>query len=216
MTTPSSNPVLIAMLKAPRPGLVKTRLASALGSADAATIYRRLVEHQMRAIPDPWRIEIHFAPADAADEMRAWLGARAAYFPQTGEDLGARLAGAIAGAFTRGAPAVVVIGGDCPGLDRGTLLTAASELQNADVVLGPADDGGYYLIGLRCAQPQLFADVPWSTAGVLAATTARIRASALSCATLPVKEDVDDLASWRRQEALLAWPPDFAQSKAHA
>lgn len=214
--SPAAAPVLVAMLKAPRVGLVKTRLARELGTIAAVDIYRRLVEHQLQAVPDTWRVEIHFSPADAADEMRAWLGAAPTYFSQSGEDLGTRLMAASASAFARGAPAVVIIGGDCPALDCGTLQAAASGLQRADVVLGPADDGGYYLIGLRCPQPYLFAEVPWSTAGVFAATMARVSAAGLSWATLSVKEDVDDLASWRRQERLLAPPPVSIRSTAHA
>lgn len=208
-------PVLVAMLKAPRLGWVKTRLARDLSPRAALEIYRRLVGHQLQAIPDTWRVEIHFSPANATDEMRAWLGPKLTYFPQSGDDLGARLIAATAGAFARGAPAVVVIGGDCPGLDRATLQAAASGLHHADVVLGPADDGGYYLIGLRSPQPHLFTEIAWSTAGVFAATTARVRAAALSLATLPVKEDVDDLASWRRQESLLASSGGMKRSTAH-
>ncbi len=208
-------PVLVVMLKAPRPGLVKTRLARELDAASAVAIYRRLVEHQLRAVPETWRVEIHFSPADAANEMNAWLGPKPTYFPQAGEDLGARLIAATVGAFARGAYGVVVIGGDCPALDGATLQLAASGLQQTDVVLGPAADGGYYLIGLRCSQPHLFAEVPWSTAGVFAATTARVRAAALSLTTLELKEDVDDLASWLRQEPLLGLPRISAPTTAH-
>src|SRR5687768_3502559 len=102
-------PVLVCMLKAPRAGLVKTRLAHELGAGPAATIYRRLVEHQLKAVPESWRIEVHFSPADAADEMRAWLGATPGYYPQRGDDLGARLARATSGALARGTAGVVVI-----------------------------------------------------------------------------------------------------------
>jgi len=70
----ASTPVVVAMLKAPRAGFVKTRLAQDVGPAAAATVYRRLVERQMIAIPHGWRVEVHFAPADAALEMQSWLG----------------------------------------------------------------------------------------------------------------------------------------------
>ncbi|MGH7959477.1 MAG: TIGR04282 family arsenosugar biosynthesis glycosyltransferase [Opitutaceae bacterium] len=85
------SPVILAMLKAPRVGFVKTRLALEIGAEPAAAIYRRLVEHQMSAIPRDWPVEVHFSPAEAAAEMQQWLGARHAYYPQSGDDLGERL-----------------------------------------------------------------------------------------------------------------------------
>ncbi len=204
MTTDDVKPVVLAMLKAPRAGEVKTRLAREIGAQPAAAIYRRLVERQMAAIPREWTAEVHFAPAHAGGELQAWLGSRASYHPQFGDDLGERLIHAIAGAFARGARMLVVVGGDCPGLDDSTLRKAASALTTVDVVLGPAVDGGYYLIGLREPQPQLFRGITWSSSTVLPATLSRIEASGLSHATLALKEDVDDLASWRRAEPLLA------------
>ena len=74
MTVLPETPVVVAMLKAPRPGLVKTRLAAEVGVESATAIYRRLVEHQIAAIPREWRTEVHFAPAEAAADMQQWLG----------------------------------------------------------------------------------------------------------------------------------------------
>ena len=196
-------PVVVAMLKAPRAGMVKTRLAHSLGAPAATAIYRQLVEHQLRELPPTWPLEIHFAPAEAAADMRAWLGSRPHYEAQQGDDLGARLLAATASAFGRGARRVIVIGGDCPGLTRDLLEAAAAAAASADVVLGPAADGGYYLIGLRGPQPMLFTDIPWSTPDVFAITCQRVRAAGLALATLPVREDVDDLATWQRQAHLL-------------
>lgn len=196
-------PVVIAMLKAPRAGFVKTRLAREIGAGPAAAVYRRLVEHQVASIPRDWPVEIHFAPAEAEAEMRAWLGIGHVYHTQVGDDLGARLVHAIAGAFHRGASAVLVIGGDCPGLDEAALREAWSALQAVDVVLGPALDGGYYLIGLRRPLSELFRGIPWSTDTVFKVTMDRVREAGLSHALLSAREDVDDLASWRRLEALL-------------
>jgi uncharacterized protein len=211
MTGLSDTPVVIAMLKTPRPGFVKTRLAAEVGAEAAAAIYRRLVEHQMAAIPREWRAEVHFAPAEALAEMQQWLGVAAAFHPQRGDDLGERLIHAIASAFDRGAGAVIVIGGDCPALTGSCLREAARELAAADVVLGPAADGGYYLIGLRRPQPDLFRHIRWSTGAVLASTLKRARAAGLSVAMLPTKEDVDDLPGWRRAQGLLL--PDRADAR---
>ncbi len=191
-------PLLLIFLKAPRQGAVKTRLAESLGAEHATDIYRGLVERQLRSIPPGWNVEIHFSPADAEPEMRAWLGPAHEFRPQTEGDLGARMQQAFDAAFARQAEPVIAIGGDCPTLDASTLIEAASRLTRADVVLGPAQDGGYYLIGLGRPAPQLFDDVPWSTAKVFALTLARARAHGLSREVLMPQPNVDDLPSYRR------------------
>ncbi len=204
------RPVVIAMLKAPQPGLVKTRLAREVGAEPAVAIYRRLVEHQLSAVPAEWCMEVHFAPANAAAEMQQWLGSQYTYFPQLGDDLGERLIHAIAGAFDRGATVGIIIGGDCPGLDSTCMRDAWRALRSVDVVLGPALDGGYYLIGLRRPVPSLFRGIPWSSSTVLEATEQRIHEAGLSHVLLEAKEDVDDLATWRRLQAYL--PPVIAKA----
>lgn len=196
--SPAAGPVVVVMLKAPRVGAVKTRLGAQTGLASATAIYRVLVEHLLSAVPRDWRTEIHFSPADAGAEMQTWLGAKPAYFPQREGDLGCRLAGAVAGAFERGARSVIVVGGDCPALDEACLRQAGMKLQAVDAVIGPAADGGYYLIALRRTAPRLFAEIPWSTENVLATTLARIEEAGLQHSLLETKEDVDDLASLRR------------------
>lgn len=201
-----SGPVIVAMLKAPRAGFVKTRLAREIGAEAAALVYRRLVEHQVAMIPRDWRVEIHFAPADAGTEMRRWLGPAFHYFAQIGEDLGDRLERATEAAFARRAKAAIVIGGDCPGLDEATLRSAWVKLQRVDVVIGPARDGGYYLMALRRSQPELFSNIPWSSDQVFGTTMMRIERSGKTHALLECKEDVDDLASWKRLQSLLPPP----------
>lgn len=202
---------MVAMLKAPRPGTVKTRLGAEIGFEQAAQVYRLLVERQLAAVPTGWRVEIQFSPAEAEAEMRAWLGARNGYFPQCDGDLGQRLKGAVAGAFGRGANSVIVVGGDCPDLDEACLRETASVVQSVDVVLGPALDGGYYLIGLQRRADQVFNDIPWSTENVLGATLARIDENQLGHTLLTPKEDIDDLAGLRRFIETPACPSDLAE-----
>jgi rSAM/selenodomain-associated transferase 1 len=200
MTAPTA-PHLALLLKAPRPGTVKTRLAATLGEAEAGRIYRWLVERQVTALPPGWPASVHFDPPAARREMELWLDPLhpgLEYQPQGGGDLGARLTRAFAVEFARGAPAVLAIGGDCPGLDRAILQTAGAALANVDVVLGPAADGGYYLIGLKAPQPALFSGIPWSTPDVLSRTLAALRREQLTTLELPVLEDVDDAAGWLR------------------
>ncbi len=193
-----SSPVVLVVVKAPRAGFVKTRLAAEVGAAEALRIYRLLVERQMAALPAGWAVEVHFAPGDGREEMRAWLGAGPAFHAQGEGDLGARLTLAVAGAFARGAGGVLVIGGDCPELDADTLRAAAAALETHGLVLGPANDGGYYLIGLARPLPLLFEAVPWSGPEVLAVTLRRAQEAGLTPALLTHKDDVDTLADWRR------------------
>lgn len=192
------NPLAIVFLKAPQIGLVKTRLGREIGYEQATGIYRMLAEEQIRRMPCGLSREIHYAPKDAGAEMTAWLGAGEAYRVQAAGDLGVRLREATGNALARGFDRVVVLGADCPSLDAAVLEDAFSRLDSADVVLGPAEDGGYYLVGLRSPAPRLFEDIAWGTATVLATTLERVRELGRSCALLPVLADIDTADDWRR------------------
>ena len=199
METPSNSaPVVMVFLKAPRRGEVKTRLAATVGADEATDIYRIMAESQLRRIPAEFITEVHFAPIGSEAEMRVWLGNGPQYFPQSSGDLGARLAHAFHQRLSREESPVFAIGADCPTLNEETLRQAAAALMMFDVVLGPAKDGGYYLIGMRRPLPQLFADIPWSSACVLKATVERAKSAGLTWHLLPVMEDIDDEESLRR------------------
>ncbi|MBI2497830.1 MAG: TIGR04282 family arsenosugar biosynthesis glycosyltransferase [Opitutae bacterium] len=193
--------LVMTFLKAPRPGTVKTRLGREMGFAEATAVYRDLAEQQLRRIPDEFRTEIHYAPHGAVGEMRAWLGRKFNYRVQRSGDLGQRMRHAFAHAFERGCQSIIAIGSDCPELDEPCLRRAAALLATVDVVLGPATDGGYYLIGLRRPAPRLFEEIEWSTATVLATTLERVRECQLTHALLREMEDIDDLAALRRHQA---------------
>lgn len=185
--------VLIVFAKAPRPGQVKTRLARTLGDVPAAELYRRLAEATLcRTAPvaAEYRRVVAFAPADARDEMAAWLPGET-LAPQHGEGLGERMAAAFGDAFDAGARRVVLVGSDVPGLQRGHVVQAFAALDGHELALGPARDGGYYLIGLRAPQPGLFADVPWSTPAVLGLTLERAARLSLRVRLLATLRDVD-------------------------
>jgi rSAM/selenodomain-associated transferase 1 len=185
--------VLLVFVKAPRPGQVKTRLAAAIGDEPAAAAYRALAEGVLeRTAPREGEYEriVLFAPPDAREEVARWLPAEP-LAAQEGPDLGARMDAAFAAAFAGGAPAAVLVGSDVPRLDRGHVLRAFAALEEHPVVLGPAADGGYYLVGLRERRPELFAGVEWGTAGVLAATLERCAALGLRPRLLETLADVD-------------------------
>lgn len=188
----------MVFLKAPRPGTVKTRLGREIGMAVATAAYRKLAEQQLRRIPSRFRTEVHYAPRGSRAEMRAWLGRRVNFRVQSGGDLGVRLSYAFAHGFARGYRRILAIGSDCPDLDATCLRQADALLQQTDVVLGPATDGGYYLIGLKRPAPRLFEDIAWSTETVCATTVIRAKECGLTHILLEAKDDIDDLAAWRR------------------
>jgi rSAM/selenodomain-associated transferase 1 len=125
--------------------------------------------------------------------MREWLRARE-YCAQRGADLGARMAHAFAFHFDRGDCPVVAIGADAPEVDAGTVQEAVRRLREADVVLGPAVDGGYYLLGLRRPAPYLFSGVPWGTCRVLQVTVALCVAHDVGVGWLTPLRDLDTAA----------------------
>jgi len=195
------------MLKAPRAGQVKTRLASSIGSESATRIYRALVEHQLAEIPASWRIVIHFTPSDAEAEMRTWLESLSRrgtnFIPQPDGDLGVRLIAAMDHGFASGADFVFFLGGDCPGITCSYLEEAEAALAKTDMVIAGALDGGYVLLGLRKPIAAVFEGIPWSSEAVFAVTLGQARAAGLSYRCLSPLEDIDDLESYERQRIVV-------------
>ncbi len=198
------KPTVTLMLKAPRQGEVKTRLAREVGDEAAVAVYRRLVEHQLAAIPADWIVQVHYSPADAEAEMETWLGKAAAYFPQPSGDLGARLVAASQRHFSRENSPLIFLGGDCPYLTREYLKATAELFASFDAVLAPACDGGYCLLGLGAPVKGIFQDIAWSTGAVLEQTRERLRQVGARWIETEMVEDVDDRASWQR--AVAAFP----------
>lgn len=188
--------LLLIFAKRPDPGRVKTRLAGELGAEGAAELYRRLGRLVLdRVRGGPYRTIVCFDPPGARDEVAAWLGEEGgvAYRPQPAGDLGERMAGAFDEAFAE-ARRVVIVGTDAPDLDARLVEEAFEALERPggpELVLGPARDGGYYLIGLRRPTPALFRNVPWSTPEVTDVTLDRARAEGLAWDLLRPLVDVD-------------------------
>ncbi len=190
---------LIAFAKMPRPRRVKTRLAAAIGDVRAASLYRVLGRRVLDGVRGgDYRLVAYVDPANELAGARAWLGAEGLDFePQRGDGLGERLADAFRREFGAAAR-VCAIGTDAPAVDRSVVERAFAELETRDLVLGPALDGGYYLIGSDAHRPELFRDVPWSTEEVMAATLARARALGLSTAVLEPLSDIDTVEDLER------------------
>ena len=200
---PTDSPVAVAILaKAPIPGLVKTRLIPAIGAHAAAVLQERLTE---RAITTALAAKVGpvtlWCSPDATHStfLKLVMQQRITLRRQPEGDLGARMLAATAASSSP----VLVIGTDCPALTELHLRGAASALREGnDVIIIPAEDGGYVLIGTRTAQPALFADIAWGTKTVLAETRARVIDNRLVLAERPPLWDVDtesDLARLERE-----------------
>lgn len=186
---------LILMTRYPAPGRTKTRLIPALGPEGAAALQRRMTEQAVAIMhrfcaSHPVEPEVRYEGGSRL-AMGEWLGDDLAFRAQGEGDLGARLAHAFAAAFALGAPTVVVMGADCPTLTCAHLAEAFVALRHHDLVVGPAMDGGYYLIGLAKPAETLFGAIPWGSPGVLAVTLERAANLGLSCHLLEPLADVD-------------------------
>jgi rSAM/selenodomain-associated transferase 1 len=193
--------MVAVFLKAPRLGTVKTRLAADIGVRHALRVYRVMVGRTLAATHDAGvEATIWFTPPEAVSEMRFWLGDAWDLRPQASGDLGARLAAAARAASP--GRAWLAIGADCPRLTHALLREAAEHAAGGEIVLGPTDDGGYYLIGGRTPLPDLFSGIPWSSDRVLSETRRRLTALEVAWHELPQLRDVDTAAD-ARAEGLL-------------
>lgn len=193
---------LIIFTRYPEPGRTKTRLIPALGAAGAADLHRRMTEQALAtarqfAARQAVALEVRYSGGDAA-LMQQWLGANLRLRAQSNGDLGARMRDAFDEAFQQGGERVVIIGTDCPGITSTTLASAFAALLQNDLVLGPASDGGYYLIGLSRAIPQLFDGILWGTDSVLRHTLQIAEAADWRYGLLEWLDDVDRPEDLRR------------------
>jgi uncharacterized protein len=189
---------LAVIAKEPVAGLAKTRLVPALGEAGAATAAAAMLADTLAAVrsvgADPW---LCFTPA-AARARLSRLAPGFGLLAQGSGDLGDRLAACLADLLAAGADRVAIVGADTPHLPAAGYRRAFALLEQADVVLGPALDGGYYLVAAKAARPELFVGIPMGTDAVLSETWARATRAGLVVAFLPPQRDLDrveDLAA---------------------
>ncbi|MEN8142095.1 MAG: TIGR04282 family arsenosugar biosynthesis glycosyltransferase [Thermodesulfobacteriota bacterium] len=186
---------LIVFTRYPQAGRTKTRLIPALGAEGAADLQRQMTKQIVRTAlllteDVPLEIEINFA-GGSIGEMENWLGQDLCYRPQGSGDLGEKMDRAFSESFHDGYHQVIIIGADCPNISVPILTEAFNKLAEQDLVLGPATDGGYYLIGLSALYPRLFTKLPWGTSKVLPKTLAIAEKLALSLFLLEELSDVD-------------------------
>ena len=171
---------------------MKTRLAKSIGIHKAALLSRIFVDVLLkRTEHKKYQRIIFYTPADKKKEIIDWLGSDIIIQPQKGNDLGQRLSRAFAFAFKIGAKKVVAIGTDNPLIDKKTLQEAFKKLSTKACVLGPALDGGYYLIGLTSLNERIFKGIPWSTQTVFRQTIQRLKRMKAGYSLLKKSFDVD-------------------------
>ena len=183
---------LLLLTKAPDPGQVKTRLIPLLGEAAAAELYAQLVHDCLTMCTALCPVDLWCSPSTGhAFFQQCHQQYQATLYTQASGDLGERMSQAIQTTLAQ-ADYVVLIGADCPTLTAKDLITAFDALEaGTDVVIGPAEDGGYYLIGMREHHATIFVDVPWSTSDVFSLTKNRLREHHLRVHELPERKDLD-------------------------
>ncbi len=190
--------ILLYFVKYPMPGKVKTRLAKTVGVQEAAKLYSKLAEKNLRVIASLHQknicdLVIVYDPPEKREDIKRWLSLSCEYWPQCGEGLSERLTHAFGEAFQKESKRVMALGSDTLGLTTDIIQQGFEALHLNDVVIGPAEDGGYYLIGSASFQPKLFEGIAWSTSEVLAQTYKTINNLRLSYKTLSQLQDLDEI-----------------------
>ncbi len=196
MPQPPAQSALIVFAKAPIEGYVKTRLCPPLTPDEAASLHGSLVLDLLERCQGLKACDRKLAGAPTSDHP--FFSAMNTRFKmpiweQVGDDLGARMSHAFQSALGTPYQSAIIIGTDIPGITVQLISSALKSLQEHDVVVGPTEDGGYYLIGLRSPAPQLFENIPWSTDSVFVQTREKANAMGLSLKVLPMLRDLDTI-----------------------
>ena len=197
MNNPSSSGrCILVFVKLPEAGKVKARLSRDLDEDTVCKLYRVFVPDLLDTLKKgSWTLRICFYPPDTEGKVADWLGKDLLYIPQAGEDLGDRMKNAFIDTFSRGHSEVLLIGSDIPDLPRNILDEAFDMLKDNEAVIGPAFDGGYYLIGFRKNSflPEIFQGIDWGTDAVFAKTVEIFKRNKCEARVLPTWRDVDRL-----------------------
>jgi rSAM/selenodomain-associated transferase 1 len=189
----------VVLTKAPFPGLVKTRLIAELGEQGACDVYEQLLERLCGSLSDIASSQVALWIAGNADHkaFQSWSGLATFYTQAETGDLGERMALAVQSSLARGF-IPVLIGVDVPDLDEAYLTNCLRKLQNHDLVISPAEDGGYGLLGMKQFYPALFVNKHWGTDSVFAMTKGDIDKLGIEAVYLPEVWDVDEPADVQR------------------
>lgn len=204
---------MILFVKAPAVGRVKTRLAESIGDRAALFLYRAFVEDILDAISaTDLRLRIFYYPPEDGGLVRRWIGGGPRLFAQQGDDLGARMHDAFCRTAQEGFERIVLAGSDIPEIDESIIKAAFSALETHPAVIGPAEDGGYYLVGLRAESVcrQVFSGIDWGTDRVLDQSLERFGGLGLTAVQMPCLNDIDTVDDLKGLCRRLAARPDLA------
>ncbi|NUM73224.1 TIGR04282 family arsenosugar biosynthesis glycosyltransferase [candidate division KSB1 bacterium] len=208
-----TNLALLTVVKFPEPGKVKTRLAAEIGDELAAEVYCHFIAQTFARVKSLTEATpfVAFTPEEKATEFQRMFPGGQRWFAQiNSSNFGVRLRHAVQAVLQQDYQRVITIGSDSPTLPPAYLKEAAEALASHDLVLGPAEDGGYYLIGLKSAPAELFEGIAWSTEKVLQQTLAAAQRLGLRVHLLPEWYDVDDLPALHRYCLTSDVPHDLA------
>ena len=198
-----NNKAIIIFCRYPVEGKVKTRLAADYGNKFASAFYRLSAEHTFeqcrKLIPSGINGCIYFSDKNVESDVRKWIGEGFEYHPQKGNNLGEQMSDAFCTMFSKGINYAVIIGTDIPDISDELIRRAYKLLDNNDFVIGPANDGGFYLLGMENFYPGLFDDIKWSTSSVYGELVEKILRQNLKFANMEVLTDIDtkaDLKEW--------------------
>ena len=185
---------MLVFVRVPESGRVKTRLVGKLDTDSVCRLYKCFVGDILATLSNrEYDIVICYDLPEGRLKMISWLGSAFSFMPQSGASLGKRMENAFAAMFSEGVEQAVLIGSDFPDLDAGIIDEAFEKLATHDLVVGPAVDGGYYLIGFNAGSfyPKIFHGIPWGTNQVFDSTADCINKSNLSMHLLPKWQDID-------------------------
>ncbi|MEN7547164.1 TIGR04282 family arsenosugar biosynthesis glycosyltransferase [Rapidithrix thailandica] len=191
------NSYLIVFVKNLEKGKVKTRLGKVVGDENALLVYQKLLKHTADQTQQLMCKKVVFY-SESIEKKDLWLEGVYTKALQVGKTLGERMKNAFAFCFEQGADRVMVIGSDCPELSQSIIEEAFDRLESYDTVIGPAADGGYYLLGLNKPVPELFENIQWSTSSVLKDSLNILHKKNLSNYQLPVLSDLDTVEDLKR------------------
>ena len=201
----SNDNNLILFLKYPEKGKVKTRLSKDIGNEKALLIYKKSVSELLNQLDsNNYDISIYYCPENKNDEVKKWINLPdIKYLAQSGDDLGIRMLNAFKDSISLKYAKTVIIGTDCLEITNSLLSQSFDLLDDSDLVLGPATDGGYYLIGLKAVVDTIFQDIHWSTEKVLKQTIKKAKEIKLSYKFLDFLSDIDTLEDLNNYKYLI-------------
>jgi uncharacterized protein len=200
MKVERENCCVLLFARCPEPGVVKTRLAGGIGNRRAAEVYCSMVRDSIEIVKQSGlALRICYWPPEKEEQIREACGYEYSYVSQRGSDLSQRLLNAFGCVFDEGFEYAIALGSDSPDLPAAVLADAGLQLTNTDAVLGPAADGGYYLIGFsrKSFSTAVFEGIEWSSSKVLSQTLSRLEEHNRAVSLLPLWYDIDTIDDLR-------------------